>query len=69
MNEQQTQILLGGMIKLMGKMASVMANHEARIKDYEEDESAENLATFELIPLIEAMSAQLDAAYPVQPTV
>lgn len=69
MNEQQTQILFGGMLKLMGKMATALSSHETRFKALEDDDAEENLAAFELMPLVEAMSAQLDAAYPAQPTV
>ena len=70
MNEQQTQLLLSGMLKLMAKMATAVSMHETRIKGLEDDDSEENLAAFELMPLVEAMSQQLDAAYPqVEPTV
>ena len=70
MNEQQTQLLLSGMLKLMAKMATALSMHEARIRGLEDDDSEENLAAFELMPLVEAMSQQLDAAYPqVEPTV
>ena len=70
MNEQQTQLLLSGMLKLMTKMATALSMHETRIKGLEDDDSEENLAAFELMPLVEAMSQQLDAAYPqVEPTV
>ena len=70
MNEQQTQLLLSEMLKLMAKMATALSMYEARIKGLEEDDSEENLAAFELMPLVEAMSQQLDAAYStVEPTV
>jgi len=60
MNEQQTQLLLIGMINLMRKMAAGLANHETRMNALEDDETQENLAAFmELMPLVDALSAQV----------
>ena len=68
MNEQQTQILLSGMIGLMRKMAAALANHETRMNALEDDENQENLAAFlELMPLVDALSAQVNGA-PPEPT-
>jgi hypothetical protein len=69
MNEQQTQILLSGMIGLMRKMAAALANHETRMNALEDDETQENLSAFlELMPLVDALSAQVNGA-PPEPTV
>ena len=62
MNEQQTQILLNGMIGLMRKMTAALANHETRMSALEDDETQENQAAFlELMPLVDALSTQINA--------
>ncbi len=69
MNEQQTQLLLSGMIGLMRKMTAALANHETRMNALEDDDTQENLAAFlELMPLVDALSAQVNGA-PPEPTV
>lgn len=68
MNEQQTQLLLSGMIGLMRKLAAALANHETRMKALEDDETHESLAAFlELMPLVDALSAQVNT--PLEPMV
>ena len=69
MNEQQTQLQLSGTINLMRKVASAIGSHETRISALEDDETQENLAAFlELMPLVDALSAQVNDA-PPEPTV
>ena len=62
MNEQQTQLLMRGMIQLISRMAAAVTNCDNRIKALEEEEDQESLATFlELMPLVDALTAQIDA--------
>ncbi len=60
MNSEQTQNLLGALIKAMAKIATALSDHEARLHLIEEDEDAENLLAHELVPMAEAISAQFD---------
>lgn len=65
MNEEQTKIVLNGMVELIRKVTVAVNNHQARIGALEHDVTQQNLAAFlALMPLVDALSAQINDVVP-----